>query len=374
MQKTKDCGMKSLYIENYNNLKELSLKLLAPVNLIVGRNNVGKSTLLEAISIYIANGSDEWLKTVLDIRGEMVNVDFTKSETDANKILLEHYSSLFSGHKKDFHNSAAILIGEEDDLLNIRLVHVAERTIRNKDGFEIQEYVSYNDSDSISEFSSLQYLGDGLELTSSSAPKALIPFFQRRTLSNVKDKMPFEYIMVQDFQRKRNVILFDKISLSDKEKYVVEALQIIEPQIDRLNFLNENEYSNVRVPFVTLKNTGQRFRLSSMGDGINRILSIILALVNCKGGVFLLDEFETGLHYTVQTKLWEIIFMLSEKLNVQVFVTSHSRDCINSFVVANEKKQGLIIRLDDREGNIVAVSYNNEEDMRFIAQSNVEIR
>ena len=186
--------------------------------------------------------------------------------------------------------------------------------------------------------------------------------------------MPFEYIMVQDFQRKRNVILFDKISLSDKEKYVVEALQIIEPQIDRLNFLNENEYSNVRVPFVTLKNTGQRFRLSSMGDGINRILSIILALVNCKGGVFLLDEFETGLHYTVQTKLWEIIFMLSEKLNVQVFVTSHSRDCINSFVVANEKKQGLIIRLDDREGNIVAVSYNNEEDMRFIAQSNVEIR
>jgi len=66
--------------------------------------------------------------------------------------------------------------------------------------------------------------------------------------------------------------------------------------------------------------------------------------------------------------------MLSEKLNVQVFVTSHSRDCINSFVVANEKKQGLIIRLDDREGNIVAVSYNNEEDMRFIAQSNVEIR
>ena len=43
--------MKSLYIENYKNLKELSLKLLAPVNLIVGRNNVGKSTLLEAISI-----------------------------------------------------------------------------------------------------------------------------------------------------------------------------------------------------------------------------------------------------------------------------------------------------------------------------------
>lgn len=186
--------------------------------------------------------------------------------------------------------------------------------------------------------------------------------------------MPFEYVLVEDFQLRRNVLLFDRVSLSDEEKYVVEALRIIEPRVDRLNFLNENEFSNVRVPYVTLKDTGQRFRLSSMGDGINRVLSIILGLVNCKGGVFLLDEFETGLHYTVQTKLWEVIFMLSEKLNIQVFVTSHSRDCINSFVAANEKKLGQIIRLDNRDGNIVAVSYDNEEDMKFIAQSNVEIR
>ncbi len=85
----------------------------------------------------------------------------------------------------------------------------------------------------------------------------------------------------------------------------LDALHIIEPSIDRLNFLNENEYSNRRVPFVTLKDTGERVRLSSMGDGINRIL-MVSALVNCKGGVFLLDEFETGLHYTVQTQLWRL--------------------------------------------------------------------
>lgn len=373
MQKTKVCGMKSLYIKNYKNLKELSLHSLAPVNLIVGRNNVGKSTLLEAISIYLTNGSDEWLRTILDIRGDWVNVDFTKGEIDGSKVLLEHYSSLFTNYNKSFINTDAISIGEENDLLNIRLVHIAEETRRNKDGFETKEYLAYFDTDDTVSFS-MQYLGDGLEIASASAPKALIPFFQRRTLGVVKDRMPFVYILVGDFKIKDNVLLFDRISLSDEERYVVEALRIIEPRIDRLNFLNENEFSNTRVPFVTLKDTGQRFRLSSMGDGINRILSIILALVNCKDGVFLLDEFETGLHYTVQTKLWEIIFMLSEKLNVQVFVTSHSRDCINSFVAANEKKQGLIIRLDNRDGDIVAVSYNDEEDMEFVAQSNVEIR
>ena len=44
------------------------------------------------------------------------------------------------------------------------------------------------------------------------------------------------------------------------------------------------------------------------------------------------------------------------------------------FPFSNEKKLGQIIRLDNRDGNIVAVSYDNEEDMKFIAQSNVEIR
>lgn len=51
-----------MYIKNYKNLRELSIDSLARVNLIVGCNNVGKSTLLEAVSIYLANGNDEWLK------------------------------------------------------------------------------------------------------------------------------------------------------------------------------------------------------------------------------------------------------------------------------------------------------------------------
>ena len=82
--------MKSLYIKNYKNLRELSIDSLARVNLIVGCNNVGKSTLLEAVSIYLANGNDEWLKTILDFRGEMVNVDFAKGDVDFSQVLSEY--------------------------------------------------------------------------------------------------------------------------------------------------------------------------------------------------------------------------------------------------------------------------------------------
>ena len=64
--------MQSLVINNYKNFENLTLGNLANVNLIVGKNNVGKSTLLEAISIVSANGDVNWIKELLEIRGEIV--------------------------------------------------------------------------------------------------------------------------------------------------------------------------------------------------------------------------------------------------------------------------------------------------------------
>ena len=90
----------------------------------------------------------------------------------------------------------------------------------------------------------------------------------------------------------------------------------------------------------------------------------------------LLDEFETGLHYSVQEKLWDIIFMLSEKLSIQVFVTTHSDDCINSFVKSNQKAttKGQIIRLEKRQDNICAKVFDDSDDLRFVTDNSIEIR
>lgn len=102
-----------------------------------------------------------------------------------------------------------------------------------------------------------------------------------------------------------------------------------------------------------------------MGDGINRVLTIILALVNSDNGFLLLDEFENGLHYSVQEKLWNIIFNLAQKLNIQVFATTHSEDCIYGFEQVlnntNNKADGKLIRLDVINGVIRQVEFNANE-------------
>ena len=129
-----------------------------------------------------------------------------------------------------------------------------------------------------------------------------------------------------------------------------------------------------RVPFVVYKNSTKRVRLSSMGDGMNRILTIILALLNAKDGFLLIDEYGSGLHYYVQTKLWEIVFSLSKKHNVQVFATTHSNDCIKSFVQADNDNQGKLIRLEEIEGTVMPVPFNDKDRLKFAVDQNIEIR
>lgn len=95
----------------------------------------------------------------------------------------------------------------------------------------------------------------------------------------------------------------------------------------------------------------------------------------------LIDEFENGLHYSIQEKIWGYIFDLAKSLNIQVFATTHSWDCIESFSkVAKEKSDvdgalfrvGKSVRTSDA-GKVIATVF--DEDQLFnITQSDVEVR
>ena len=137
-------------------------------------------------------------------------------------------------------------------------------------------------------------------------------------------------------------------------------MRIIEPDIDNLAFI-EDPYTEsgklIRVPYITFKNKSGRYPLSVMGDGMNRILSIILGLVNSKDGVCLIDEIENGIYYKRQPELWDMICHLVKELNIQLFATTHSLDCIRNFS-ASATDNSQFIRLEKRKTGIKAVCYN----------------
>ena len=100
----------SLYIKNYRNLKELTVNSLGRVNLIIGKNNTGKSTLLEAVAIYATKGDARLIYQLLEERGENTK---TLNEISNNSIQtnIKILSSLFSNRIVGFDVTNAISIG-----------------------------------------------------------------------------------------------------------------------------------------------------------------------------------------------------------------------------------------------------------------------
>jgi len=361
--------MKSLHIDNFKNLKSLRIDRLSRVNLIVGKNNVGKSTLLEAISVFLANGSEDHLRKLLANRGEDI---VTSSDIDA-KTVKAHYLSLFNGRKEIYSKKDnTITIEDDKESVFILQVYIGETTEIDDNGKRIPVNKLMYEEDMPKDLSAFTHLSSGLFVQTIKSGILIRYDNQHDSLSVVKDRCPFQYVHTIDFNTDDNAILFDKVAMTPEEKYIIQALNIINPNIEKLNFLNSDDIKGRRIPLVSIGD--KRYRLSSMGDGINRILTIILALLNCKDGVLLLDEFETGLHYSVQDQLWEIIFMLSEKLNVQVFVTTHSNDCVSSFARTNKQGVGQLIRLVNHDGDIVPTILDDIEELRFASDNSVEMR
>ena len=353
----------TLHILNFKKVKSLTLPKLNRVNLLVGDNNVGKSTILEALSLYLSNGSESQIWKLLSNRGEAIS-PLDENIADYNR---EHYLSLFHNREENYSKQFGISIGESmisDQCLRISQIYYSES--RTSDNTPIIHLFSQEDV----EEKHFNITGTGIRVSSKS--KTFHISYQSNTPSfrQIAKLAPFEYVRSSDFTPTENASRYDAITLTDVEPYVAEALRFIHPDIDRISFVNDSP--RWRIPMASFKDSKKRIRLSSMGDGINRMLTVILALLNCKGGVFMIDEFETGLYYTVQTKLWEIVFMLAEKLNIQVFATTHSSDCIRSFAKANNG-QGTLIRMEEHEGELTTTSYSDSE-LIFATNNQIELR
>ena len=380
--------MKSIHIKNYKNLKDFKIDSLSKINLIVGKNNVGKSTLLEAISIFASGGNILSLREILDIRGEIYDFPYSLEQDKKLERHISSFLSLISDRDIELFidNGISIICDISND----------ETILKKEVEIKLVKYIETSDSNNLQNIKR-QFLSN--EDPMSGDPNIEYGILVKNKINNdfqdvlyklggrirqllpniIQKTKPYELVRTNEISRNKNPELFDKISLTPLEKEIVTALKIIEPNIEDINFLTEESLSRFnrmeeRVPFVVFPLSSKKLRLTSMGDGLNRILTIILALLNSKDGFLLIDEFENGLHYTVQTQLWKIIYQLSEKLNIQVFATTHSDDCIKSFIESDTENKGKLIRLEDIDGDIKSIAFNDKERLNFAIKNNIEVR
>ena len=119
-----------------------------------------------------------------------------------------------------------------------------------------------------------------------------------------------------------------------------------------------------------------RVPLASMGDGIRRLLALSLSAIASGGGYLLVDEVDTGLHYSIMSRMWEILIETAVRLGTQVFATTHSQDCINSLAWLYEEKPELCqgVRLHRIEKDQSATVVYSPAELPVIERDHIEVR
>ncbi len=358
--------LRSITIKNYRCFESFQVDGLAPINLIAGANNSGKTSLLEAVYLVVNQLQPGSLFHVMSPRREIVDrpvfSELTPENTSVWSLRKEiAIKQLFFGHYLDYNQKIAIA-SESTTIESPLLFHISLRPAQNQisvgsnwDNYHINmdmvvDYGSHGNT-AVGQWST-PVIDDGyigaqlvsqLPIAAPSQPQNQAFFLTPRR--------PDFYEMASQ--------LWPKITLTDKEAIVLEALQIIEPDVQGINFTINTRLTSHGL--VKLSQQKEPIPLGTMGGGIGQILNLMCAAVTVENGVLLVDEIDTGLHYQVQADMWRLLIKISQKLNLQIFATTHSYDCIAAFSEALHKSgnssQGKLFRLDWRGEQVRAIEY-----------------
>src|SRR6266566_3848672 len=322
------------------------------------QNNVGKSSLLEAIQLYARSGSPVLITELLGSRDESRLSNLSDLAAINFTDLLPGLKYLFFGRREITNLLETIQIGP---------VNTPDKTLT----ISIGGFTSYNTVDDQGPRFSIQMGKQQLvnfSLSSSTYPR--LPLTEPKGITCVS-------IQAGGLSRRQIGELWDGIALTNLEKEVLAALQLIAPGTEGINLVGDPaSKTGERIPIVKITDIDEPLPLRSLGDGMQRIFGIALALANAKDGILLIDEFENGIHYTVQPDLWRLIFQVARRLNVQVFATTHSWDCLEAFQKAAQEdtqQDGVLIRLESKKGRIVATLFD-EQQLGIATREQIEVR
>jgi len=382
---TSQLHLPSFSIEGFRGIRSLEINDLGRVTLLAGKNGVGKTSVLEAIKIFASRGSPHTIFNLIDTREEV----FSGEDEDGDMVLFPDFSSLFHNYIPD-KNGMPSPIKINTTLNNPRSVSlslVKETEEELADQTTAMEGMVFDGV----HLNSILVSVDKNKRTLPIGPFGYYRGFRRllpmtRTKSSRKPEEWPSSIALQSLgpglpENDRVAELWDDVALTETEDFIINALSLATgPTLERLAVIG-----NIGTPFgprnwkrrvvAKLKSVSHPVPLKRLGDGAQRLLGIALALANCQNGILLVDEIENGIHYSIMSKLWDMIFQAAHKRNVQVIAATHSWDCIYSFAnVANKTDEvGALVRLEDTEDGPYPVHYS-EDDLQAVADYGIEAR
>ena len=368
-----------LHIQGFRGIQDLEIPTLGRVTLVTGKNNTGKSSVLESLRLHTQNAAPRVLLNILESREEHMRFA-DEDERSYDPDYAFHVSSLFHGFPQDLEDFGSIGISARGKSrlmrLSMRVRWAAETVDPNGNRKLIPGQRSFLEgTEPVPALVAETEDGEQIWTLDTMYRQARM---RRWPVPRSYGRSRMPCVFVSPFSGERTGALshlWREIALTDLEKEVVEALRIIDPDIFAVNMVDEDNNSRARTAIVRTKNVPRPMPLRSFGDGLNRLFAIILSLINARGGLLLVDEIENGLHHSVQLDAWRMIFRLAEELDVQVFATSHSLDAFEAFqqAAAESPGDGVLLLLTRRYGRIFPTVLV-ERELAVATRNQIEVR
>jgi hypothetical protein len=367
----------SISIRGYRGFEQFEMPDLGRINLLVGTNNSGKTSILEVVSLLESAGDLTRLWNILWRRGERTirTLPPLDEKNPAPRPVAEaDLVHIFHGH--EIHSGTRLSIRAKNESPE-KSLDLEVRELSASETFDPQ-FVDDSDNSPLPRMA--------LHMTGNPSPAIPlvvlsrnfgIPSGQLRRANRPQSKLQF--ISTDSSSADEVMAAWNTVALKPEEKLVLQALQALDSNIQGIalqartpQFWGQGNRGGF---IVKLKSVEQPVPIGSMGDGIWRMLALSIAIAQSKGGTLLVDEIDTGLHYTVMSKMWNLIYNAAKEFNVQVFATTHSYDCVYSLAqICPDADSANKITVQRIEANKHQSVPYDQEEITVAAAREIEVR
>ena len=308
----------NIRVRNFRILSDLRIGGLSRINLIAGRNNSGKTSLLEAIFLLAGAGNPQLAANANVIR--ITRGSEARSDEEIPKAEVEGlWKVLFS----NLDTSKTIEITCDHSLLGRLTLEVAWGTRRNTNGpvgrvgegaatniiDERSLTFRYADQEGVPAESHMGITGQGLVFE---ANKSKSPPFNASILLSRSGSVQQDAAFLGELRRQK------------RGDVLLEALRVVEPRLESIEDISAGGSPMIWGDI----GLSELVPLPVMGEGMIRIARLVLVISSTQGGVVLVDEIEKGLHHSILPKVWKAVDKAARQFDVQLFATTHSLECV----------------------------------------------
>ena len=306
--------LERLHIRNYRVFNELKIDQLSRINLIAGKNNSGKTSLLEAIFLLSGGGNAQLALNIMAFRG----ID---SVTGTPQTIRETFwKPIFSALDMD---KTVEITGRHASIGQLALTIMLDKPRTTE--LPLNDAVGTHPAE-LSDTRQLTFsFISGLTGEVKGRMRATGQAVQIET-PNVGAPFSSRFVSSRVGNLQDDAVLLGVLRKQKQGHLLLETLQIIEP---KLQSIEDNSASGTPMIWGDI-GLPELVPLPVIGEGMTRIARLVLAISATPNGIVLADEIENGLHHSVLPKVWRVVDTAAKQFNTQIFATTHSFECVEA--------------------------------------------